>query len=73
MEKDYINYDDIQKLLSIPDISLFQIYLKEIYKDLADRAESNKKNGLAKITFYEYMKLPVLICEKLYIRITTAI
>jgi hypothetical protein len=66
MEKDYINYDDIQKLLSIPDISLFQIYLKEIYKDLADRAESNKKNGLSKITFYEYMKLPVLICEKLF-------
>jgi hypothetical protein len=67
MDKEFINFDDIRNLLVIPDINLFQIYLKEIYKDLADRAESNRKNGLSKITFMEYMKLPVLICEKLFI------
>jgi hypothetical protein len=64
--KDYINFEDIKNLLSIPDISLFQVYLKEVYRDLADRAESHKKNGISKITFFEYMKLPVLISEKLF-------
>jgi glucan-binding YG repeat protein len=66
MDKDYIKFEDIKKLLEIPDISLFQIYLKEVYKDLADRAESNRKNGISKITFMEYFKLPVLIAEKLF-------
>jgi hypothetical protein len=66
MDKEYINFEDIRNLLTIPDVNLFQIYLKEIYKDLVDRAESNRKNGISKITFLEYMKLPVLISEKLF-------
>jgi hypothetical protein len=66
MDNEYINFEDIKKLLVIPDISLFQLYLKEVFKDLADRTESNKKNGISKITFFEYMKLPVLIGEKLF-------
>jgi hypothetical protein len=71
MEKDYIGFDDIKSLLYIPDVQLFQVYLREIYKDLADRAESNRKQGISKITFMEYMKLPVFICEKLYAALDT--
>jgi hypothetical protein len=66
MEKDYIGFEDIKSLLHIPDVSLFQVYLREVYKDLSDRAESNRKQGISKITFMEYMKLPVFICEKLF-------
>jgi hypothetical protein len=66
MEKDYIDFEDIKSLVNIHDISLFQLYLREVYKDLSDRAESNRKQGISKITFMEYMKLPVFICEKLF-------
>jgi len=47
------------------DVNTFQTYLKEIYKDLSDRRDT-KKNGVSNLTFMEYMKLPVFICEKVF-------
>lgn len=47
------------------DVNTFQTYLREIYKDLADRRHT-KKNGVSNLTFMEYMKLPVFICEKVF-------
>ena len=37
-------------------MTLFVSYLKEIYKDLAERSEIDKKKGINKITFYDYIK-----------------
>ena len=48
------------------DINLLSTYLKEVFKDLSDRAESNKKKGISKVTFLDYIKLPVFIGEKLF-------
>ena len=65
-DKEYVDLNSIRNMFILEDTSLFPIYLKEIYKDLIDRAESNKKLGMSRITFYEYIKLPVFIADKLY-------
>lgn len=64
--KDKIDLNTIRKILEISDLQLFSLYIKEVYKDLVDRAESNKKQGISKVTFYDYIKLPVLIADKLF-------
>jgi len=42
------------------------MYLREIFKDLLDRKECDKKLGISKLTFIDYMKMPLLISEKLF-------
>ena len=51
-------------------MTLFVGYLKEVYKDLADRTE-DKKKGISKVTFYDYVKLPIFIAEKLFSALDT--
>lgn len=63
---DYIDFTNIRNSINITDINLFSMYLKEVFKDLADRSDSNKKKGISKITFLDYMKLPVFITDKLF-------
>ena len=64
--EDYFEFQELRKFINIQDISLMTIYLKEVFKDLSDRAESNKKKGISKITFLDYMKFPVFLAEKLF-------
>jgi Ca2+-binding EF-hand superfamily protein len=66
MESEYINFDGLRKFMNIEDINLLTTYLKEVFKDLSDRSDSNKKKGISKVTFLEYMKLPIFIAEKLF-------
>ena len=66
MESEFINFESLRKFIIIDDISLLTTYLKEVFKDLSERADSNKKKGISKVTFLEYMKLPILIAEKLF-------
>ena len=66
MTEQTIDLNVLRKLVEISDTNLFPLYLKDVYKDLIDRAESNKKIGLSRITFYDYMKLPVFISDKLF-------
>lgn len=63
---EFVDFNHIKTLVEIDDESLFETYLRELYKDLVDRAESSKKQGIGKITFYDYMKLQVFIAEKLF-------
>jgi hypothetical protein len=65
-EEDFVNFQDLRTGLEIKDPNLFKVYLKELYKDLADRAESNRKSGISKITFWDYVKINVFIAEKLF-------
>jgi Ca2+-binding EF-hand superfamily protein len=65
-EKEFVDFDTIRTLIEISDENLFETYLKELYKDLVDRAESSKKQGIGKITFYDYMKMQIFISEKLF-------
>ncbi len=64
--KDYIDFGQIKEFVGVKDDHLFIKYLKEIYKDLADRSESDKKKGIIKMTFFDYIKLPIFISEKVF-------
>ena len=65
-EKQYIDFNEIKKYVNVTDDKLFLLYLREIYKDLANRDESNKKRGILKMIFLDYIKLPIFISEKLF-------
>ena len=65
-EKEFIDFNEIKRIISVENEELFLIYLKEIYKDLADRNETNRKKGIMKIIFFDYLKLPMFISEKVF-------
>jgi len=66
MEKtEFIEFDTIRLSLSLQSNS-FAIYLKEVYADLSQRPDSDKDKGISKITFTEYIQLPVFISKKLF-------
>ena len=65
-KKDYIDFNEIKKIISVENGALFLVYLKEVYKDLADRSEENRKKGIMKIIFFDYLKLPMFISEKVF-------
>ena len=62
---EFINFEVIRNCIKINDKNLFYSYLKDIYKDLSERSE-NKTLGISKLTFYNYIKLPVFITDKLF-------
>ena len=67
-EKEYIDFNEIKKFASVDNEELFLVYLREVYKDLADRQEQSKKaKGISKIIFLDYLKLPMFISEKLFV------
>ena len=39
----YVDFESLQKILGLNDMTLFVSYLKEVYKDLAKRSEIDKK------------------------------
>jgi Ca2+-binding EF-hand superfamily protein len=65
-KKEYIDFNEIKKIISVENEELFLIYLKEIYRDLADRNQENKKKGITKIIFLDYIKLPMFISQKVF-------
>jgi len=65
-DTDFIDFATLKNIVEIEDQSLFEVYLNEVYKDLTDRAESSKKQGIGKITFYDYMKMQIFIVDKLF-------
>ena len=65
-KKEFLNLDVIQNVIKISDLRLFPFYLREVYKDLVERAESSKKKGISKITFLEYIKLPIFLSDKMF-------
>ena len=65
-DKQYIDFNEIKQYVNVKDEKLFLLYLREVFKDLADRDESNKKKGIMKMIFFDYIKLPIFISEKLF-------
>lgn len=64
---EFIDFENLRGNLNKIDPNLFVAYLKEVFKDLSERSDSNKKKGVNKITFLEYIKLPIFIAEKLFL------
>ena len=42
-DKQFIDFNEIKQYVNVKDEKLFLLYLREVFKDLADRDESNKK------------------------------
>ena len=72
---DYISFELIQGSLGLKNHSLFKKYLQEIFIDLStpinEKSKSNEKY-LSKLTFYDYIKLPIFIAEKLFKTFSTS-
>ena len=64
-DKQYIDFNEIKKYVNVKEEKLFLLYLREVFKDLADREETNKRKGIMKMIFFDYLKLPIFISEKL--------
>lgn len=64
--EEYIEFSDLQLSLKIKSKELFYTYIKSVYKDLAERDDENKKKGIPKVTFFDYIKLPVFIAESIF-------
>ena len=66
-KEDYITLQVIQESLNIKDPILFKKYLQEIFNDLSNRGSKNKNiKYMSRTTFYDYIKLPIFIAEKLF-------
>ena len=68
-KEDFISFESIRKTSGISNEKKFTKYLAEVYKDLSNRSLHLKKgnNGVAKLIFVEFMKIPIFICEKLFL------
>ena len=65
-EKQFIDLNEIKKYVNVKEEKLFLLYLREVFKDLADRTETNKRKGIMKMIFLDYIKLPIFISEKVF-------
>ena len=65
-QEGYITFENLRKYIGITDIISFKKYLHEVFIDLSARNESNNKKFFSLVMFYDYMKLPIFIAEKLF-------
>lgn len=65
VEVDKINVEELLQVFKDINQDAFILYLKSIWKDLAQRSESVDK-GINKITFLQYYNLPGIISERLF-------
>lgn len=68
MKKGYkIDFQKIRRKTQLKDYSAFQLYLKNIFNELAIRnPEEKDKKVLHKLTFIKYMKIPFILGEKIF-------
>jgi hypothetical protein len=68
MKKTYkLDFQKIRSKTQVKDIISFEIYLKNVFSDLAKRDGNNKESkGIEKITFIDYMNLPFIVGEKIF-------
>ena len=65
-KEDYVTFQVIQESLDIKDPILFKKYLQEIFNDLSNKGTTKNIKYMSRPTFYDYIKLPIFISEKLY-------
>ena len=66
INNEYITFEVIQESLGIKNPNLFKRYLQEVFVDLSTKGENTKTKYLSRLTFYDYIKLPIFISEKLF-------
>ena len=69
---DYITFEQIQESVGLKNHSLFRKYLQEIFLDLSTKSEKSENKYITLLTFFDYIKLPVFISEKLFNSLCTS-
>ena len=72
VNQEFYTFELIQDALNLKNPILFRKYLKEVFNDLANSTESNATKYLSRMAFYDYIKLPIFIAEKLFTSFTNS-
>ena len=69
-KQQFITFELMQNSLGFDNPFLFKKYLIEVFNDLISSENKENKKFMTKIDFYDYIKLPIFISEKLFISFT---
>ena len=65
-KQEYVTFELIQDSLGLKDPTIFKKYLSEVFNDLANSVNNQNKKFVTKLAFYDYIKLPIFIAEKVF-------
>ena len=63
---EYILFEKVQESLNLSNPKIFKIYLHDIFLDLSSSPDSKNTKYMSKISFYDFLKLPIFISDKLF-------
>ena len=66
IQQDFVTFELIQDTLGLKNPILFTKYLREVFNDLSNALDKEGHKLLTRMTFYDYIKLPIFIAEKLF-------
>ena len=64
--RDYITFERVQETLNLSNPKLFKKYLHEVFLDLSSLPDSKNNKYISKLTFYDYLQLPIFISDKVF-------
>ena len=65
-KEEFVTFETIQDSLGLNNPLLFKKYLKEVFNDLGNSVNKENKKFMTRMAFYDYIKLPIFIAEKLF-------
>ena len=71
-KQEFITFELIQDSLGLNNPLLFKKYLKEVFNDLGNSVNKQNKKFMTRMAFYDYIKLPIFIAEKLFMSFAKA-
>ena len=69
-KQEFVTFELIQDSLGLNNPVLFKNYLIEVFNDLGNSVNKDNKKYINKMVFYDYIKLPIFIAEKLFMSFT---
>ena len=69
-KQEFVTFEVIQDALGLNNPVLFKKYLKEVFNDLGNSVNKQNKKFMTRMAFYDYIKLPIIIAEKLFMSFT---
>ena len=65
-KQEFVTFEIIQESLGLNNPVLFKKYLREVFNDLGNSVNKQNKKFITRMVFYDYIKLPIVIAEKLF-------
>jgi len=65
-KQEFVTFELIQDSLGLKDPTIFKKYLTEEFNDLANSVNNQNKKFITRMAFYDYIKLPIFIAEKVF-------